>query len=73
LWFERKPIKLKDIHLVLPLKNTVNGLDDLTLAIHKFDVDKPIAEQEWKIKQPKFGYRLCIISCWCDYYRPCHD
>jgi len=48
--FVGKDVKLKDIHLNLPLKNVVNRLDDLRLASHKVDeVNRLIFEQEWKI------------------------
>ena len=46
-----KDVKLKDIHLELPLKNIVNHLDDLRLPSHKIDeVNRLIFEQQWKIK-----------------------
>jgi hypothetical protein len=49
--FIGKEVKLKDIHLELPLKGVVNRLDDLRLASHKVDeVNRLILEQEWKIK-----------------------
>jgi hypothetical protein len=60
---ERKSTKLKDILLGMPMKNIVNHLQDLRLASHKVEeVDKLIAEQEWKIKQSKFDYHISFLS-----------
>ena len=61
--FETKNTKLNNIHLDLPLRNIVNRLEDLRLASHKVEeVDRLIAEQEWKIKQSKFDYHLSFLS-----------
>jgi hypothetical protein len=60
--------KLNAIHLDLPLKNILNHLDDLRLASHKVeDVDRPIAEQEWKMKRSNMminylSYRMWVWS-----------
>jgi ribosomal protein L10 len=60
---EGTPAKLRDFHLELPLKNIVNRLEDLRLASHKVEeVDRLIAEQEWKIKQSKFDFHLSFLS-----------
>jgi len=56
-------VKLKDIHLELPLKNVVNRLDDLRLASHKVDeVNKLILEQEWKIMHSPSYSHLSFLS-----------
>ena len=56
---ERKPTKLNDIHLDLPLRNIVNRLEDLRLARHKVkEVDRLISEQEWKIRPSKFDNHI---------------
>jgi hypothetical protein len=45
------------------MKNIVNCLEDLSLSSHKVEeVDRLIAEQEWKIKQTKFGNHLSFLS-----------
>jgi hypothetical protein len=45
--FEKRGVKLKNIQLDSPLKNTVNRLEDLRLASHKVEeVDKLTSEQE---------------------------
>jgi len=60
---EKKPAKLKDFHLELPLKNIVNRLEDLRLASLKVEeVVKLISEQEWKIKQSNFDFHLSFLS-----------
>jgi hypothetical protein len=61
--FEGKTVKLNDIQLELSTKNIVNKLEDLKLASHKIEeVDRLIAEQEWKIRQGKYGYHLSLLS-----------
>jgi len=45
------------------MKSIVDRLEDLRLASHKVEeVDRLIAEQEWKIKQSKFDYQLSFLS-----------
>jgi hypothetical protein len=61
--FTGKDVKLKDIHLELPMKNLVNSLDDLRLASHKVDEgNKLILEQERKIKQSTSYSHLSFLS-----------
>ena len=61
--FVGKDVKLKDIHLNLPLKNVVNRLDGLRLASHKVDeVNRKIFEQEWKIKLSTSYSHLSFLS-----------
>jgi len=61
--FVGKDVKLRDIHLELPLKNVVNCLDDLKLASHKVDeVSRLIFEQEWKIKHSSSYSHLSFLS-----------
>jgi hypothetical protein len=61
--FEGKTVKLNDIQLDLSTKNIVNRLEDLKLASHKIEeVDRLIAEQEWKLKQSKYDYHLSFLS-----------
>ena len=61
--FVGKDVKLRDIHLELPLKNVVNRLDDLKLASHEVDeVNKLIFEQEWKIKYSTSYSHLSFLS-----------
>jgi len=60
---ERKPTKLNDIHLDLPLRNIVNHLEDLRLASHKVqEVDRLNSVEEWKIRQSKFDSHLSFLS-----------
>jgi hypothetical protein len=62
--FIGKEVKLKDLHLELPLKNVVNRLDDLRLASHKVDeVNRLILEQEWKVKHSTSYSHLSFLSC----------
>ena len=61
--FVGKDVKLKDLHLELPLKNIVNRLDDLRLASHKVDeVNRLILEQEWKVKHAASYSHLSFLS-----------
>lgn len=61
--FIGKDVKLKDLHLELPLRNIVNRLDDLRLASHKVDeVNRLILEQEWKVKHSASYSHLSFLS-----------
>jgi hypothetical protein len=61
--FIGKEVKLKNIHLELPLKGIVNRLDDLRLASHKVDdVNRLILEQEWKIKHSASYSQLSFLT-----------
>jgi hypothetical protein len=62
---EGKATKLGDIHLNLPLRSTVNRLEDLKIASHKVeDVDRLIAEQ-WKSNPNLISiYRFYLIWVW---------
>jgi hypothetical protein len=61
--FTGKEVKLKDLHLGLPLKNVVNRLDDLRLASHKVDeVNMLILEKEWKGKHSASYSHLSFFS-----------
>lgn len=54
---------LNDIRLDLPLKNTINHLDDLRMASRRVDeVERLISEQEWKMKQFHIDYHLSFLS-----------
>ena len=60
---EGKITKMDNLHLELPLKGIVNRLEDLRLASHKVEeVDRLIAEQEWKLKQSNFDFHLSFLS-----------
>jgi len=60
---EGRTTKLNKIHLELPLKSRVNHLEELRLVSHRGEeVDRLIAEQEWKIKQSNFDCHLSFLS-----------
>jgi hypothetical protein len=60
---ESKILRLDDIHLDLPLNNVINHLDDLRWASHKVnDVERIVAEQEWKMRRSNIDYHLSFLS-----------
>jgi hypothetical protein len=73
--FIGKEVKLKDIHLELPLKGVVNHLDDLRLASHKVDeVNRLILKQEWKNQALHFLLSFVVFDvCRYVYHRSSHD
>jgi len=61
--FVGNSVKLNDIHLELPMRITVNRLDDLRLASQKVEeVDRLISEQEWKLKHSTSDLHLSFLS-----------
>ena len=53
----------KVIHLDLPLNSVIRHFDDLQLANHKVEeVERLIAEQDWKLRHSNMDYNLSLLS-----------
>jgi uncharacterized membrane protein YjjP (DUF1212 family) len=65
-----KNLSLNNVLLDLPTNNVIHHLDDLKVANYKVEeVERPIAEQDWKLKTFKHGLSsLLFVLCQNDVY-----
>ena len=57
-----KNFSSKNIHLDLPLNKVIHHLDDLKVANKVEEVDRLIAEQDWKLRPSNMDYHLSFLS-----------